>query len=111
MTKYACSKSHHKNLRCNIYHRETIFFQCLIPSTNPASPFASGIPGLCPAAPVDPERDSTRQHPVRASARLHSVPGGRGRLRPAARPADTAGRRQHGDRREGNRRKQRDHMI
>ena len=54
---------------------------------------------------MDTERDSTRQHPVRPSARLHTVPGGRGRLRPAAGPADTAGRRQHGDRREGNSRK------
>ena len=59
---------------------------------------------------MDPERDSTRQHPVRSSARLHAVPGGRGRLRPAARPADTAGRRQHGDRGEGTRTKQAERM-
>ena len=73
-----------------------------LPCRSKSIPLA-GIRGLCPTAAVDTERDSTRQHPVRSSARLHAVPGGRGRLRPAARPADTAGRRQHGDRREGTR--------
>ena len=110
MTNYACSKSHHRIIWLSKYSREIKFLQCLIPSANSASPFASGIRGLCPAAPVDSERNSTRQHPVRASARLHSVPGGRGRLRPAVRPADTAGRRQHGDRGEGTSREQADQI-
>ena len=63
----------------------------------------AGFRGLRPAATVDTERDSTRQHPVRPSARPHTVRGGHVRLRPAAGPADTAGWRQHRDRREGRR--------
>ena len=108
---YSCSKSCHRNLRFSRYHRDIKFLQCLITSADSAITCAVGFNSLCPAAPVDTERDSTRQHPVRASARLHAVPGGRGRLRPAARPADTAGRRQHGYRIEGNRRKQADQML
>ena len=105
MTNCACNKSHHRNIRLSRYSRETKVLQCLITSADSAILFAAGIRGLRPTAPVDTERDSTRQHPVRPSARLHTVPGGRVRLRPAAGPADTAGRRQHGDRREGNSRK------
>ena len=110
MTNYACNTSLQRNLRFNRYHRDTKLLQCLITSADSDIICVVGFNSLCPAAPVDTKRDSTRQHPVRSSARLHAVPGGRGRLRPAARPADTAGRRQHGDRREGNRRKQGNHM-